>query len=159
MKRARPDDKKQPKKSTKKASVGPRFWLGVAHRDHVLIGKQEGFVQLCHGKESPLLKLSPGDILVYYSPRTVTTDKSTSSFKSFTAAARILDSAVEKGAASMNRRAAAYLECEEAAIAPLTLSWKPKEGKKWGMALRSGFKELEKEDFDIIANAMKLKLE
>ncbi len=140
-----------------KETGGRRFFLGVVNKDHVLLGKEAGFVQLCHGKKSgPLSKLSVNDLLVYYSPSEFT--KSKTSLKSFTAIAKITGE-IETPPSKMSRRGAQFLECNEAAIAPLTLSWKPKEGKKWGMALRSGFKELTKEDFLVIAKAMGLNVD
>ena len=46
------------------------FWIGVVQRSHVQIGVQGGFIQLNHGKKAPLQKLSAGDGLIMYSPRT-----------------------------------------------------------------------------------------
>ena len=43
-------------------------WLAVASADHVAVGRAEGFMQVCHGKVSPLRRLQPGDRVVYYSP-------------------------------------------------------------------------------------------
>jgi len=47
-----------------------RYWIGVASRDHVLRGVEGGFCQLGHGKAAPLKRLSPGDWIACYSPRT-----------------------------------------------------------------------------------------
>jgi hypothetical protein len=47
-----------------------RYWIGVASRDHVLKGVEGGFCQYCHGMAWPIRKLSNGDGIVYYSPRT-----------------------------------------------------------------------------------------
>lgn len=43
-------------------------WLAVASADHVAQGRRGGFMQVCHGKASPLRRLQPGDRIVYYSP-------------------------------------------------------------------------------------------
>lgn len=48
----------------------PRYWIGVASKDHVLKAIGGGFCQLCHGKTNPLKRLTPGDWIAYYSPRT-----------------------------------------------------------------------------------------
>lgn len=32
------------------------FWIGVASKEHVQIGQDGGFAQLCHGKEQALKK-------------------------------------------------------------------------------------------------------
>ena len=45
-----------------------RNWLAVASAEHVEIGRSAGFMQVCHGKASPLRRVQPGDRVVYYSP-------------------------------------------------------------------------------------------
>lgn len=46
-----------------------RYWLGVASKDHVQIGVEGGFCQLCHGKKAPLTRMQRGDYILYYSPK------------------------------------------------------------------------------------------
>ena len=46
-------------------------WLAVASAEHVEIGRSAGFMQVCHGKASPLRRVQPGDRVVYYSPNRV----------------------------------------------------------------------------------------
>ena len=46
------------------------YWIGVASWSHLKRGRAEGFAQLCHGKAAPLRRMSVGDWLVYYSPKT-----------------------------------------------------------------------------------------
>ena len=43
-------------------------WLAVASAEHVRRGRQEGFMQVCHGKAAPLQRIQPGDRVVDYSP-------------------------------------------------------------------------------------------
>ena len=43
--------------------------MGVASREHVLVGVEGGFAQLCHGKHAPVKRLQSNDYLVYYSPK------------------------------------------------------------------------------------------
>src|SRR4029453_5981134 len=51
-----------------------RNWLAVASAEHVEIGRNGGFMQVCHGKATPLGRIQPADRIVYYSPnRTYTT--------------------------------------------------------------------------------------
>jgi len=50
-------------------SAAPRFWIGVASRDHVHRGVAGGFCQLGHGKAAPIRRLAPGDWIAHYSPR------------------------------------------------------------------------------------------
>lgn len=45
------------------------YWVGVASRDHVRAAVRGGFAQLNHGKEAPIRRLTPGDRILYYSPR------------------------------------------------------------------------------------------
>ncbi len=45
-----------------------RCWVAVASAEHVRIGRDGGFMQVCHGKGGPLRRLRPGDRVAYYSP-------------------------------------------------------------------------------------------
>jgi hypothetical protein len=47
-----------------------RYWLVVASRDHALRGLDGGFVMANHGKRAPLARMSVGDAVLVYSPRT-----------------------------------------------------------------------------------------
>ncbi|MFE3703883.1 EVE domain-containing protein, partial [Nocardia tengchongensis] len=47
-----------------------RYWLAVVSRDHVRRGVELGFAQANHGKRAAVERMSAGDGLVYYSPRT-----------------------------------------------------------------------------------------
>ena len=44
-------------------------WLGVVSADHVRRGVGLGIAQIGHGKKGGLVRMRPGDVLVYYSPR------------------------------------------------------------------------------------------
>ena len=50
-----------------------RNWLAVASAEHVEIGRNAGFMQVCHGKATPLRRIQPGDRIVYYSPNRIYT--------------------------------------------------------------------------------------
>lgn len=45
-----------------------KYWLAVASGEHVVLGYSGNFMQICHGKRNPLVRMSPGDGIVYYSP-------------------------------------------------------------------------------------------
>lgn len=45
-----------------------RYWIGVVSLNHINMGVSEGFVQLCHGKETPLRKMKANDVIFIYSP-------------------------------------------------------------------------------------------
>jgi EVE domain-containing protein len=46
-----------------------RYWIGVASKEHVLIGTGGGFAQFSHGKLGPAKRLSKGDWVIFYSSR------------------------------------------------------------------------------------------
>ncbi len=137
----------------------PRYWIGVASKDHVLKGVQGGFCQLCHGKNSLLKRLSSGDWIIYYSPRM--TMNSGNTLQSFTAIAQILDG--EPYLFNMGngfvpyRRNVRFVASEEIPIRPLLndLSF-IKNKKSWGYVFRFGLLEIPKSDFQRIAEAMKV---
>lgn len=47
-----------------------RYWVIVASRDHARRGVSDGFVMANHGKRPPLARMSPGDGVLIYSPKT-----------------------------------------------------------------------------------------
>ena len=46
-----------------------KYWMGTVSKEHVMIGVEGNFCQLCHGKSTPLKRMKKGDILIYYSPK------------------------------------------------------------------------------------------
>ncbi|NND01321.1 MAG: EVE domain-containing protein [Acidimicrobiia bacterium] len=49
---------------------GRRTWVIVASRDHAMRGVDGGFVMANHGKRAPLARMSRGDRILIYSPKT-----------------------------------------------------------------------------------------
>ncbi|MFC6706701.1 EVE domain-containing protein [Flexivirga alba] len=47
-----------------------RTWVLVVSRDHARRGVDEGFVMANHGKRAPLARMSVGDRILIYSPKT-----------------------------------------------------------------------------------------
>lgn len=98
-----------------------RYWIGVASRDHVMKGVAGGFCQLSHGKAGPVRRLSPGDWIAYYSPRTGMREGEP--VQAFTAIGRIREG--EPYAGDMGgsfhpiRRDVDFLVAREAPIRPL----------------------------------------
>ncbi|TYQ28910.1 EVE domain-containing protein [Pseudanabaena sp. UWO311] len=137
----------------------PRYWIGVASKDHVLKGVQGGFCQLCHGKHSPLKRLSSGDWIVYYSPRTAM--NSGNIVQSFTAIGEILNGEpylFDMGNGFVpHRRDVRFIEVEEVPIRLLLddLTF-IKNKKSWGYVFRFGLLEIPESDFQRIAEAMKV---
>ena len=136
-----------------------RYWVGVASRDHVRAAVDGGFCQLNHGKEVPLKRIARGDRILYYSPREAI--NAGKPIKAFTAIGKIIDDepyqAVQSERFKPFRRKVDYFSAQEAEIHPLldTLSFS-RGGRAWGQVLRRGFFEIEKDDHDLIAEAMAL---
>ncbi len=51
-----------------------KHWVLVASRDHAKRGADEGYVMANHGKRAPLARMSVGDGILIYSPRTTYPD-------------------------------------------------------------------------------------
>ena len=96
------------------------FWIGVAGRDHVLLGVQGGFCQLGHGKAAPLQRLEPGDRIIYYSPRERIDGGAP--VQAFTALGE--PHQVDAGPGfKPYRRAAHYFQASEVSVRPLLLAF------------------------------------
>lgn len=136
-----------------------RYWIGVASKEHVMNGVEQGFCQLCHGKSNPLKRLKPGDWLVYYSPRTLI--KAGEAVQAFTAIGQILDQepyCIDMGNGFVPyRRDVQFMEAQNAPIRPMinTLSF-IKNKQSWGYVFRFGLLEVPESDFEQIAAAMKV---
>ena len=132
-------------------------WLGVVSRSHVLIGVKGGFIQLNHGKKTPLQKFRAGDGLVVYSPRTEYPEGEP--LQSFTAIGTIASGDVYQVEMTPDfkpfRVKVQFLRGKEAPIKPLieTLSFL-KSKTHWGAAFRFGQLSIPASDFALIAEAM-----
>ena len=93
-----------------------RYWIGVVSLSHVTRGVQGGFAQMGHGKAAPLRRMSEGDWLVYYSPRTDMSDGEP--LQQFTAIGRVTGHTVYEHPMGPDfvpfRRDVKYLKCEPA---------------------------------------------
>ena len=146
----------------KRAAAGTattaRFWIGVASRDHVRRGVAGGFCQLGHGKAAPIRRLSPGDWIVYYSPRESYPDGAP--LQAFTAIGAVQAGepyAVDMGEGFVpTRRDVRFLaDAKEAPIRPLLETLALTRGKpSWGAVFRRGLVEVTADDFVRIAAAM-----
>ena len=135
----------------------PRYWVGVASQDHVARGVAGGFCQLGHGKAAPLKRMSPGDWIVYYSPK-VRLDGA-ALCQQFTAIGEIVGNDVYVFEMALSfapyRRDVRFLDARAAPIRPLVerLSF-IRDPKRWGYAFRFGHLEMSREDFELIALQM-----
>ncbi|MBB3643961.1 hypothetical protein FHX14_000120 [Rhizobium sp. BK619] len=134
-----------------------KAWIAVASAEHVRIGRQAGFMQVCHGKASPLRRITPEDRVIYYSPTVVFGGKDR--LQAFTAIGAARDGApyqveMESGFRPW-RRDVDWQSAEETPIRPLLdrLSF-TRVGPNWGYQLRFGLFGISDEDADMIAEAM-----
>jgi hypothetical protein len=135
-----------------------KYWINTVSRNHVLVGEKNKIVQANHGKEKPLKRLSVGDIVLYYSPKT--DYENGESLKKFTAIARISNDQVYQFKINDDfmpfRIDATYEDCSEVSIEPLIekLTF-IKNKKSWGYMFRFGLFEINEHDFKMIYESMK----
>jgi hypothetical protein len=134
-----------------------KSWIAVASAEHVRLGCEGGFMQVCHGKAAPLRRLAAGDRVAYYSPTMHFGGKD--KLQAFTATGLVIDTAPY--AADMGggfcpfRRRVAWLVGQEASIQPLLVRLDFAKGNKnWGYQLRFGLFEVSGNDMDLINQAM-----
>lgn len=135
-----------------------RCWIAVASHEHVRIGRAGGFMQVCHGKGTPLRRLRPGDMVVYYSP--TETFGAADGLQAFTALGAVQPG--EPYQANMGngfrpfRRDVAWVDgVRTAPIRPLLARLQFTAGQRnWGAPFRYGLVEIDAADLAVIAAAM-----
>ena len=139
-----------------------RNWLAVASADHVAIGRQAGFMQVNHGKASPLRRLNPGDRVVYYSPTRRYSPSHAARrqdrLQAFTALGTVKPGEpyradLERGFQPF-RRDVAWHEAGAALLAELQPRLAFTRQPNWGYRLRQGLVEIDEADMETIAEAM-----
>lgn len=137
-----------------------KYWVGVASHEHVKTGVAGGFAQLGHGKHAPVRRLRPGDWIVYYSPKS--TMSGGELLQAFTAIGKVKprDAYLVEQTNDFHpfRRDVDYRRsARPAALAELRerLAFTRGRGSHWGVAFRRGSFEISREDFALIAEAMK----
>lgn len=112
-----------------------------------------GIAQIGHGKRGLLLRMAPGDGLIYYSPRE--TLGSNRPLRAFTAIGRVADGEVwqaDEGEFHPWRRRVDYAaHAAEVAAADLEGRLELTARPSWGYALRRGLVPLSAADFAVIA--------
>jgi predicted RNA-binding protein len=136
-----------------------KYWVIVASRDRVQRGVQGGFIQACHGKSSPLKRMRVGDWVLYYSPKREF--ENNEKCQAFTAIGKVTGNNIysfDMGNSFIPyRRDVEFLNCIEVSILPLIPQLSFIRNKiNWGYVFRSGFFEIQKDDFDLITNQMLL---
>jgi len=139
-----------------------RYWVGVASHEHVKVGVAGGFAQLGHGKHAPVRRLSPGDWIVYYSPKT--TLPGGEPVQAFTAIGKVKPGDAYQVEQTFDfhpfRRDVDYCSsARPAALAELRerLSFSRGRGSHWAFAFRRGSFEIPHDDFALILEAMIIK--
>lgn len=134
-----------------------KYWLGVVQREHVLRGVRLGIAQVNHGAKG-VTRMSPGDGLVYYSPKT--SYPHGDQLREFTAIGRIADAEpwqADEGDFRPWRRKVDYdVAAQATPIAPLLDALELTRGNRnWGFIMRRGQVELSEHDFRLIATEMR----
>ena len=137
-------------------------WVAVASAEHVEIGRNAGFMQVSHGKASPLRRIQPGDRVVYYSPnRTYTPShalRGKDKLQAFTAIGTVKPGRPYQADMGFGfrpfRRDVAWHEAEPAPLAELQDRLTFTQEKNWGYRLRQGLVEISSGDMATIAEAM-----
>jgi len=131
-------------------------WIAVASAEHVRLGLEAGFMQVCHGKSAPLRHIRPGDRVAYYSPTAAFGGKDR--LQAFTAIGIVQDGdpyrADMGGGFCPFRRDVGWLAAVEAPIRPLVGALEFTAQRNWGFRLRAGLVPVSARDMDTIAQAM-----
>ena len=135
----------------------PKYWVAVVSKEHVLKGKEEEIMQVCHGKSAPLQRISKGDFILFYSSKQKMGDKNP--LQKFTAIAQATDDEIYQVQMFKNfepfRRKVRFLECRETDIRPWINELDFISNKtRWGYPFRYGLLEISEKDFDFIASKM-----
>ncbi|MCV2882356.1 EVE domain-containing protein [Actibacterium sp. XHP0104] len=138
--------------------MSPRYWIGVAHSKQAEAARMGGFCAFSHGKESAVRRLGPGDMFVYYAPKT---DFDGDPVQAFVQLGRVTDSApVERLLPGTDfrpwTRGATYEDVREVPVRPMLESFGfIRSPRHWGMAFRRSLFEIPQTDFELIAAAMR----
>lgn len=134
--------------------TAPRFWIGTVSRAHVQLAVAGGFAMLNNGMKAPLNRMSAGDWLIYYSPKTA---REGEPLQAFTAIGEVVGPPPyglpsEEGD-QIYRREMIWQKATETPIARLLDSLDFTRGN-WGNVVRRGHFEITEADFQIIRAAL-----
>ncbi|EFR0233231.1 EVE domain-containing protein [Salmonella enterica] len=132
-------------------------WIAVASAEHVRIGRVGGFMQVCHGKATPLRRVKPGDRVAYYSP--TLEFGSNKKLQVFTAIGIVKAGEPYQfdmgGGFCPFRRDVSWLHANESPIRPLLDVLEFSAGNRnWGYQLRFGIFQISDHDIKVIAAEM-----
>ena len=134
-----------------------KYWIAVASKEHVLLGQEQGIIQVCHGKLPALNKIRSGDFVIYYSPTYTFGQKD--ACQKFTALCKVKDK--ESYQFKINeksipwRKDAEFMSVQDVEIKPLVkeLSF-IRDKLQWGFMFRFGLFSISHDDFKMIADLM-----
>jgi hypothetical protein len=134
-----------------------KYWIAVASADHLARGKQGGFMQVNHGKATPLKRIKKGDIVAYYSP--LKTYGGTEKLRAFTGLGRITSETPYQGDMSEGfkpfRHNVSWFKTQDAQIEPMLQKLEfTKDKTNWGFQFRFGLFAVSELDLQVIAVAM-----
>lgn len=132
-------------------------WINTVSRDHVRRGVAGGFTQANHGKPDVLRRLSRGDLIAFYSPKT--DYPKGEPLQAFTALGRVVDDEPYQVEITPDfhpyRRNVEFLDCVETPIRPLIDDLDFIEDKmRWGFRFRFGLFRIDEHDFEVIRAAV-----
>ena len=134
-----------------------KYWINTISRNHVQRGVEGGFTQAGHGKAAGLKRLSKGDWIVFYSPKTAYLDGEP--LQAFTAIGQVRVEELYQVEMAPDfvpwRRRVDFEKCVETPIRPLIgdLSFIV-DKTHWGYKFRFGLFEIPQADFELIRGAM-----
>ncbi|GAB3370005.1 EVE domain-containing protein [Amycolatopsis echigonensis] len=136
---------------------GQRFWINTVSLDHVEAAIEGGFTQADHGAGTRLRQPSPGDEMIFYSPRTSL--RGGAPVRQFTAWATITGEKPYQAYVSDDfrpwRLAASFHACTRVDAKPLVaqLSFVT-DPAHWGLPFRRGLFAIPQQDFATILTHM-----
>jgi len=134
-----------------------KYWIAAISQEHTLRGVEGNFIQVCHGKQAPLKRMSKGDFVLIYSSKVTMADKE--KYQRFTAVGQVIDDNIYQYQMTKDfnpfRRKVRFLPCLECPIIPLIerLDF-IQDKKRWGYPFRYGFFEISEKDYQLIASKM-----
>ena len=139
-----------------------RNWLAVASAEHVEIGRHQGFMQVSHGKATPLRRVQPGDRIVYYSPNRIYSashaSRTRDRLQAFTAIGTVKPGKPYQADMGFGfqpfRREVAWHEAEPLPLVLVKDKLAFTQEENWGYRLRQGLIEISDADMTLIAEAM-----
>ncbi|WP_336960082.1 EVE domain-containing protein [Chryseobacterium contaminans] len=134
-----------------------RYWMASVSKEHTERGVEGSFIQVCHGKKTPLQRMKKGDYIIVYSSKIKM--NSPEKLQSFTAIGKVMDEEVYSFQMTETfipfRRNIEFYDCKECSIIPLIDQLDFIENKKfWGYPFRYGHFEISEKDFNLIASKM-----